>query len=182
MRLIIAYVINMDNRHCKGSTVNAKLKYIKKKWGLLGMEEAMKFAGLSKAPKNGEWVPIRKEHLVMEWVVKNRGRKYIRDMGKHTSTNLGIFGLIFSFVSMEKLLERGRLNYKALFDFGDVVTENLGERKAKVTIKDYGTKDYMGDIWEGAIEGLMALAKVSGTVTRTDADGPADLAYILSWQ
>jgi len=172
----------MNNRHCKGSTINGKLKYIKKKWGLLGMEEAMKFAGFSAAPRDGEWVPSRKDHLVMEWVIKNKGRKYIYDMGKYTAMNLGIFSFIFSFVGVEKLFERGKLNYKTLYDFGDVVIENLGERKAKVTFKDYGTEDYLGDIWEGSLEGLMALVKASGTVTRTDADGPADWAYILRWQ
>ena len=171
----------MDNRKCKGAVINGQLKYIKKKWGHQGQTEAMRFAGLSRAPKDGAWVPISKNHLLYEWLIKNKGRKQVYEAARYTAMDLGIFSFIFSFVGMEKLLEKARLNYETLFDFGGVVIEKLEERKAKVTMKEIGTENFLCDVWEGAIRGLMDITKSGGTINRTKADGPADCAYIVSW-
>ena len=171
----------MDNRKCKGAVINGQLKYIMKKWGHQGQMEAMKFAGLAKSPRDGEWVPISKNHLLYEWLIKNKGRKQAYEAGRYTAMDLGIFSFIFSFVGMEKLLEKARLNYKTLFDFGDIVIEKLDDRKAKVTMKEVGTEKFLCDVWEGAIRGLMDITKSGGTINRTTPDGPADCTYIVRW-
>ena len=171
----------MDNRKCKGAVINGQLKYIKKKWGQQGQSEAMKFAGITKAPRDGAWVPIRKNHLLYEWLIRNKGRKQVSEAARYTAMDLGIFSFIFSFVGMQKLLEKAKLNYKTLFDYGDIIIEKLDERKVKIIMKDVGTEDFLCDVWEGAIRGLMDITKSGGTINRATPDGPEDCAYIVRW-
>ncbi len=171
----------MDNRKCKGAVINGQLKYIRKKWGQDGLKDAMNFAGLSRAPRDGEWIPISKNHLLYEWLIKNKGRKQVYEAARHTAMDLGIFSFIFSFVGIEKLLEKARLNYKTLFNFGDIIIEKLDERKVKVVMKGVGTEKFLCDVWEGAIRGLMDVTKSGGTISKTTADAPEDCAYILRW-
>ncbi len=172
----------MDNRKCKGAVINGQLKYIKKKWGQQGLKEAMSFAGFSRAPRDGEWIPISKNHLLYEWLIKNKGRKQVYEAARYTAMDLGIFSFIFSFVGMEKLLEKARLNYKTLFNYGDIVIEKLGERKVKITMKEVGTEKFICDIWEGAIRGLMDVTKSGGTINRTTPDESIDCVYIVRWE
>ena len=172
----------MDQRKCKGAVINGQLKYIKKKWGDEGLKNAMGFAGIQRTPRDGEWLPINSNHLLYEWIIKNKGRKQVYEAARQTAMDLGIFSFIFSFVGIEKLLEKARLNYKTLFNYGDIIIEKLGERKAKVVMKGIGSENFLCDVWEGAIRGLMDVTKSGGVLSKTTADGPEDCAYILRWE
>lgn len=171
----------MDDRKCKGAVINGHLKYIKKKWGQQAVDEALKFAGFSRLPRDGEWVPVDKNHQIHRWLIKNKGRKAPYDAARYAAKDLGIFSFIFSFIGLEKLIEKARLNYRTLFNYGDIVIEKLEEKKIKVIMKDVGTEPFICDVWEGTITGLLDATKSGGTIMRTNSERPADCVYIIRW-
>ena len=168
----------MESRKCKGAVINGQLKYIKKKWGQLGMKDAMAFAGLSKAPMDGEWVPISRRDRIYEWLIKNKGKERVYECGQSTAMDLGIFSLLFAFVGLEKLLKRAKMSYNTLYNFGDVIIEKTADGKIEVTLKDVGTEDFHCDEWEGAISGLMKLTKSRGKLAKKSSK-PGNCAYII---
>lgn len=171
----------MDGRKCKGAAINGLLKYIKKKWGEQGLRDAMKVAGIARTPRDGEWMPVEKRNALYEWLIKNKGQKQVYEAARHAARDLGIFSFLFSFVGVEKLLEKARLNYSTLYNYGEVVIEKQEERKVRVVMKGVGTEKYLCDLWEGAIQGLMDITKSGATLRKTAADAPDDCAYIIRW-
>ena len=82
----------MAQKHAKGAVLNGYLKFIKKKWGTNGLNEAMKYAEIEKMPLDSEWLPVIKFDLVMEWIVKNKRIDMVKEAGRYSARDLGIFG------------------------------------------------------------------------------------------
>ena len=79
----------MDDKRIKGAAIIGLLNVIKKKWGKIGVEEAMKYAELENTPKNGDWVPLTKMYRLLEWVDKNKGENYIFEIGRKMPRVMG---------------------------------------------------------------------------------------------
>ena len=172
----------MTENLAKGAVINGFLKFVKKKWGQIGLNDAMKYAGVSMMPKDGEWVPAVKFDMVLEWIAKNKGMDNVKGAGKNSAKDLGIFGYIFgAVIGTEKILKRMKHTYPSIFNYGEVVLE-FGDNNAVVTIKGAAISEYDCPAWEGALTGFMEIARCHGHVKVLEPDSPKDCKYILEWK
>ncbi len=167
----------------KGSVVNAFARFIKRKWGVYGYDEAMKFAGMKELPKDGDWVPIAQAYRFVEWVRDNHGERYIVEMGRTMPSVMGgelkfVFASILRF---EKLLKKVQKDIPAMMFKGAVVTVDVHEGKeATVSLKGVRAIPEACLLWKGALEGLMHRTHKRGDVREVEA--PEDTcSYRLSW-
>ncbi len=166
----------------KGAVVNGYLKFVKKKWGVVGLQEAAKYAGIDENPRDGEWVPATTATKVLEWIRDNKGMKYVEDAGRYASTDLGVFTyIVASFMSIEKFIRRAQETYRTLFNYGEFVIEPT-DTGAAITIKDARYPEPSCNAWKGALEGIMQVTRTKGEVRMIDADSPEDCKYEMIWK
>ena len=166
----------------KGAVVNGYLKFVKKKWGLAGVQEAARYAGITENPKDGEWVPATTATKVLEWIRDNKGIKYGEDAGRYASTDLGVFTyIVASFMSFEKFIKRAQETYKTLFNYGEFIID-LHPNDAVIVIKNARNPEPSCVAWKGAIEGIMKITRTNGTVEPVKPDDPEDCKYVLKWE
>ncbi len=171
----------MSEKMAKGAVLNGYLKFIKKKWGLAGLQEAAKYAGIEENPKDGEWIPAEMSTSVLMWIKEKKGEKYVIEAGKYASTDLGVFTyIVASFMSVEKFIRRARDTYKTLFNYGEFIIEE-GDKKATITIKNAREPEPSCLAWEGALLGILEITKTKGKVTPIEPDSEEDCKYVVEW-
>ncbi len=165
----------------KGAVLNGYLKFIKKKWGIDGLQAAAKYAGIEENPKDGEWIPAEMATSALTWIMENKGEKYVVEAGRYATTDLGVFTyIVASFMSVEKFIKRARDTYKTLFNYGDFVIEE-GNNKAIITIKNAKHPEPSCLAWEGALQGILEITKNRGKVTPVEPDNEEDCKYVVEW-
>jgi len=171
----------MEERKAKGAVVNGYLKFVKRKWGVQGMQGAMEYGGMKTSPKDGEWFSMEKTDKVLDWIAKNKGMEYVKEAGKYTAKDLGVFHyLIASIVGVERLLKKAEQTYGTVFNFGNLRIKIDG-KTAVVSMKGVRITDYSCIAWEGALLGIMEVTKSHGIVKPLKADGPNDCKFFMKW-
>ncbi len=171
----------MEERKAKGAIVNGYFKLIKRRWGIQGVTEAMKYANIGTQPKDGEWFSMEKTDRVLEWIAKNKGTDYVREAGKYTAKDLGIFRyLIASIVGIERFLKKAEETYETMFNFGKIKIK-IDEKTAVVELKGVRVTEYSCIAWEGALLGIMEVTKSHGAVTPLEPGGPEDCRFFMKW-
>ena len=170
--------VGMDERKVKGSVPNGYLNFIKRKWGISGLEEAMKYARISERPEDGQWYSMSKTDVILEWIARKKGMEYVKEAGRYAAKDLGIFRYLFaSIIGLKALLKRSASNYHTLFNFGDMVFERT-EGGYMITIKGARITEYSCPAWEGAIKGLMEISGSKGDLEPVDSS-PEDCTFII---
>ncbi len=170
----------MTEEMSKGAVPNGYMKFIKRKWGVSGLEEAMKYAGIEKRPKDSEWFPMRKSDMLLEWIYRNKGEKQVIEAGRFAAKDLGIFGYLFSSIlGLDRLLERSRETYPRMFNYGRMIYEKDGNR-AIVIMKGVKLSEYTCLAWEGGIKGLMEITKSTANLRRIEVESDRDCKYSIN--
>ncbi len=171
-----------EKKMVKGALVNGYLKYVKKKWGVAGLEEVKRSAGIARDIKDGEWVPVETAVAVLEWLLSTKGERHVVDAGRHAAKDLGIFKyIIASFMSIERFIKRAQSTYDTLFNYGAIIIKDT-ERGAMVVLKDSRDTDSSCMAWEGALKGIMEVTRTRGTVTPMEPDAPEDCKFEMVWK
>ncbi len=165
----------------KGAVVNSYLKFIKRKWGVHGVQEAMRYAGIAGHVRDSEWFPMEKTDRVLEWIAKNKGMEYVVEAGRYAPKNMGVFTSFFAAViGIEKMLRRAEDTYRTVFNFGEIHI-TIGKNRAVVVIRGARLTDYSCPAWKGALEGIMEVTRTMGTVKSVEPDSPDDCKFVLEW-
>ncbi len=169
----------MDERKLKGSVPKGYLNYIKRKWGITGEQDAMKYAGIQEIPKDADWFPVEKSDRLLEWIAKNKGGEKVVEAGKYVAKDLGVFKYLFaSLIGMESVLKRYSTNYRAIFNFGEMMMEKR-DGGYWVLLKGARVTEYSCPAWNGALEGFMEITKTKGVLESLES-GPEDCEFIIS--
>ena len=171
----------MDEKKAKGVVANGYLKFIKRKWGIEGLNQAMQHAGIKEAPKDGEWFSMLKTERLLEWIDRNKGMKYVIEAGRYTAKDMGIFRYMFaSIIGIERLLRRAQNTYSTIFNYGRIEME-MASKKAKITFRDAKVTEYSCMAWKGALHGLMEVTRSHGSVKHLEPENPEDCAFEMQW-
>ena len=171
-----------DKKMVKGAVMNGYLRFVKRKWGIEGVKEALKYVGMDVNPKDGEWIPAEMATSVLMWIKENKGEKYVVEAGRYASTDLGVFTyIVASLMSVEKFIRRARDTYKTLFNYGEFIIEE-GDNKATITIKNAKHPEPSCLAWEGALQGILEVTKTKGKVTPVEPDNEEDCKYEMVWE
>jgi hypothetical protein len=173
--------MDKDGKKAKGVVLNGYLKFIKRKWGFQGMEDAMKYAGIEDMPYDSQWLPVEVFDRVLEWVKVNKGIGMVTEAARYSAKDLGVFVHLFtSVMSIESLLKRTKETYPTMFNYGDIDI-NIKDRKAEVVLKDVVTTGCECQAWKGGLIGLLELSRNKGTVVELPSENPLDCRYEIDW-
>ena len=171
----------MDEKRAKGVVANGYMKFIKRKWGIEGLNQAMEYAGIKRELRDGEWFSMTKTDKLLEWIGRKKGMEYVIEAGRYTAKDMGIFRYMFaSIMGMERVLRRAQDAYGTIFNFGKIDIEMNG-KKAKITFRDARLTEYSCMAWEGALQGLMEVTRSHGSVKPLEPQNPEDCAFEMQW-
>ena len=174
----------MSDRIIRGNVINRYLSFIKKTWGKDGEEQARKESGITDINitdsnfYNNE-IMVR----ILSWISTNHGMDRVRQAGKYTAQNLGLFAYMVRFLSMETMLNKAEERFKELYKFGSIDIE-VSDNKAIANMKDVSEIEENCQGWIGVLEAMLDLTKTKGTVTHTQCQmkGEDHCEYIVEWQ
>ncbi len=171
-----------DKKMVKGAVMNGYLRFVKRKWGIEGVKEALKYVGMDVNPKDGEWIPAEATTGVLEWIKENKGEEYVEYAGRYASTDLGVFTqMIAAFINIEKFMKRASATYKTLFNYGEFLIDS-NEHGAVVTIKDAKEPEPSCLAWKGALEGILIITHTKGTIEPLEPEDPKDCRFLMTWK
>ncbi len=175
---------HMDERLVKGAIVNGYLAFIKEKWGVLGLNSAMKYADIEKQPKDGEWISLSKTYMILEWIEKNHGREHVVEAGKWMIRGMGgDFRFLFaSVMGFERMLEKVKNNISSLLFKGNGVEINKEGNEATIRLKGFKIGEMSCLSWKGALMGVMEVTKTKGEVKVLDSGNDEDCLIKAKWE
>jgi hypothetical protein len=173
----------MDERKVKGAVANGYLKFIKRKWGVQGMKNAMEYAGMKQEPKDGEWVSLKSTYALLEWIEKEHGKEYIVEAGKGMMKGMGgDFKFMFAVViGFERVLDKVKKEISTLLFKGSGVEINKEGKSATIRLKGFKMGDVSCMAWKGALMGVMDVTKTKGTVEVLDSGNDEDCLIKAMW-
>ncbi len=173
----------MSERKIRGNVINRYLGFIKKTWGKDGEEQARKESGIvdiniSDSNFYSNEIMVR----ILQWISANHGMERVKQAGKYTTKNLGLFAYMVRFVSMDTMLHKAEERFKELYKFGKIDIE-ISENKAIAKMKDVSEVEENCQGWIGVLEAMLELTKTKGTVTQTkcQVSGDDHCEYIVEW-
>jgi len=175
----------MVQREIKGGAVKGLLNTIKIKWGVQGLESAMQYSGIRAMPKNSEWLPLKQMYMLLEWIDKEYGERYIISVGRSMPKNMaGELRFMFSsFMSFERMLKHIQKEIsKMLFKENGVIIKKLNDREVLVILKDVKIYEKSCLLWKGALLGVMDASKTRGKVDVIESESVTDCSFRVTWQ
>ena len=165
----------MSERKIRGRVINGYLDFVKRTWGQDGYEECRKAVGIGDAAKieDGEFYPNNAMLTIIKWIAENHGKERVKQAGKHTVKNLGLFAYLVRFMTMETMLNKAVERYREMYQFGSV----------DIKMKENGATAIMRDVtdikencigWTGAFEAMLELTKTKGSVREVKCQNEGD--------
>ncbi|MCK4756989.1 MAG: hypothetical protein KAS67_00900 [Thermoplasmata archaeon] len=174
----------MDERLIRGHVINRYLSFIKNTWGKDGMEQAIEECGISEI-KVDDSIFYSNEIMerILKWISTNHGMDRVKQAGKYTAKNLGLFAYMVRFMSMEAMLHKAEERYRELYKFGDIDIE-IHDKKAIARMRDVSGIEENCQGWLGVLEAMLEMTKSKGTVAQIECqvNGDASCIYVVEWQ
>ncbi|NPA75148.1 MAG: DUF2378 family protein [Euryarchaeota archaeon] len=157
----------------RGAVVKGYLAFIKRKWGIQGLEDAKSEVGLTGEISEGNWYPIETACALVDWVGKHHGERYIVEMGREMPKNIGgelkfVFAALIGFDRLLKRLQRDIPSM--MFKGAEVVVTRNGKKNVDIELKHVRVSDNSCLLWKGALEGMLAATRTKGSVKQLPTD------------
>ncbi len=174
----------MAKREIRGHVINRYLAFIRKTWGNDGEAQAIRESGLTEIKiHDSKFYDNEIMERILRWISVNHGMERVRQAGKFTVKNLGLFSYMVRFMSMEAMLNRAEERFRELYKFGELDIE-VNDKKAIIRMRDVSGIEENCQGWMGVLDAMMELTKTKGTVTHTEcqAKDAGQCIYIIEWQ
>ena len=174
----------MVKREIRGHVINRYLAFIRKTWGNDGEKQAMVDCGLAEINiDDSKFYDNQIMERILKWIHTNHGMDRVRQAGKFTVKNLGLFAYMVRFMSMEAMLNRAEERFRELYRFGELDIE-VHEDKAIIRMRDVSAIEENCQGWMGVLDAMMELTKTKGTITHTECQvkDAGQCIYIIEWQ
>lgn len=172
-----------EEKLMRGSAINGYLKFVKKKWGVAGLNECLASAGLDAMLKEGGYYSREVRLSILNWIAEERGMEFIKEAGKHTVLNLGLLSWLMRFANPPTVAERMKENYPEIYKYGRVEVDTSQEGRLFVKFYDLLTTKIEETAWVGVGEGFLEGTKTKGTieVTSSQADGAEYTEFLVEY-
>ena len=176
----------MTEKHTRGSVIRGYVDYVRKTWGEAGVKElclALNFDLGSIEDK--QWYDEKLSADILDWIKDNKGLKFVELCGKHTIQHPGtLLAFLLKFMSVKSILKRAGPTFKEGFDYGEVDVEMLDDNRAVVYMKNVSVDENSCLAWLGALEGLLEMTGVKGTVKeiKCQRTGAQYCEFLMEWK
>ncbi|MDG6220210.1 MAG: hypothetical protein QCI38_02015 [Candidatus Thermoplasmatota archaeon] len=153
----------MDKK-CRGSVMNAYLKFIKHKWGKESLEKALADMGLEDFFKDGLYYDNEVRENILRWISREKGMEHVEEGGKFVVQNLGIISWLVRFANVRTILEKFPKNYSEVYNFGRLEAD-FG-KEGELSVRLYGVNDIEEscNAWLGVCKGTLEMTRTPGEV------------------
>lgn len=172
----------MSKKNSRGSIFLSYFKFIKYKWGVSGLETAVKDLGFGPEDfKESGWYDMDLNDRTVGWISENKGEKYLEELGEYIVRDLGLLSYIVRFMNIESFLKKFRKNYYELFDYGSIEFSVEGP-DITIRIKDNSVSTYSCPVWLGSCRGMLKATNTQGEAKKTHCQikGHTHCQYVIT--
>ena len=169
------------DRQVRGTVINAYLGFVKKKWGIEGLEKCMKDLGIEESVKDGHYYIDQVRENILRWISREKGSEYLEEAGSFVVENLGILSWIVRFASPKTIVEKFPKSYSEVYTFGRIEIDHSDEKNIIARLYDVCQIEETCEVWKGVCKGVLKITKSKGTVTKTRCQlkGDAFCEYVV---
>lgn len=174
----------MSEDTLRGSVIIGYLNFVKKTWGVQGLNECIQATGADPAKvKEGGWYDFKSSNNILKWINDVKGPEYVVMAGNYLIKNLGMLAYVLRFVNIKTILKRAPEGYSDAFRYGRIRID-IKEKSAKAVMTDVAVDEFACPAWTGALRGMLELTKTKGTVKKTQCqrDGATHCEYEIEWE
>ncbi len=171
-------------RKVRGDVLKSYFKYIKKTWGIVGVNDCAEYTGIDpKDLKEGNWYPIEMDTKIMTWVEEHKGEDYLERVGNGTIKDLGLLSYIVRMIDVKTVINKVPTNYNQAYNFGEVEVD-IGDDEAKIYMTNCMVDHTTCKGWTGAAKGILEMTNTKGVVKKTkcQAHGDDKCVWHLEWE
>jgi hypothetical protein len=170
-------------RMTRGAVILGYARYIKKKWGKDGIEACQKAIGMpgARIAEDG-WYPEAINLKLLHWIADTHGREQVFKAAAFTINGNGLVAFAARIAGIEKVLERGKEDFRRNFNFGDLKVE-IAAKSATLTMTDVANDELDCYSWQGALQGIIDMCKLKGKVEHPTCSyrGGKSCVYEMTW-
>jgi len=164
----------MEERHVRGDIMRTYFDYVKKKWGVAGLDESLKATGLDpKSFKPADWVSTDMSMRYFSWIIENKGEEHSEAMGNFAVKNLGFLKYMVRFVELRAMLRKAQKLFDHGFDYGNVEMED-NDSHIIIHFTDAFFDKRLCPTWIGTFRGMLELTRTAGKVSKVSCQGDGD--------
>lgn len=167
----------------RGDVFKGYFKFVKKKWGAIGLEQCRKDCGLDFEIDPKKYYDDDLIINLLKWIKERKGDEGIIEVGKFLMTNLGIVAWMARFTSPDKAIKKFANNVGEIFSKGRVEPDFVGPKECRARFYDIYKAPERCLVWKGLIEGMLQITKSTGTVEEVKCVGKGHeyCEYHIKW-
>ncbi len=150
----------------RGRLINSYLQFIKRRWGLRGVETCKKELGIFGKIKSGHFYPISVQEDILGWVREKKGDNYVIYAGRYTISKIT---WLRDSIDLNKLIHKMVDMYHELYDHGDI-EYHADDEGIMLAINGICGCKTCQLLWTGFCQELLRKSNSSGKVILEDHD------------
>ncbi len=172
----------MSGKHVRGSVLRGYLKFIKRFWDDVDIEEILGEIDYDEISEI-EWYDVSILERIHRYVADRKDIKYIKIMGNYIVKDLGVLSYLVRFSDIKFLLKKAPKSYAQAYDFGEVDVE-WTDQGALIKMTDTSFDEYACRGWLGAFEGMLEITHTIGTVEEIECqrEGSPQCIFEIKWK
>jgi hypothetical protein len=168
------------DKKVKGNVMIGYRKFVKKKWGLDGLDKAFKDKRVDLSDiQDKKWYHYRISVDLLDWIGDNYGIDYCRQAGYSVIVDAGVITWAARVMGIKRVLDRGVEEFRNSLNYGEILIKQK-ENEAKITLKDVITGETDKMAWLGVFQGILKITKKDGDVKVSG--GGDNTTYKLKWK
>ncbi len=158
--------MDQNTREILGSIINGYLQFIKRKWGLSGLNSCKDDININGEIKDGFFYPVKVKDDILEWISVKKGEKNIVYAGRYIISN---FEWIKEYSELNNMLEKLVEVYHDMYDHGSFRFYRSKEG-FRLTLNNICSNDLCSQEWLGICEGLLLASDTEGSVRKVESE------------
>jgi hypothetical protein len=175
-----------EDRKIKGRVINTYLKFIKSKWGQVGLTSCQNDTEIDLKNINDEmWYPNTHSEKLQKWISDKHGLKYCKMLGFEVATETGVISYFAWMAGIKKVLSMATNEFKRNLTHGKItVNIDVDSKTAEISLKDVNRFEAQCATWVGIFEGVLHITKNQGKVTKLTCElkGEQECLYQMTWE
>ena len=175
----VAHMDDQDKK-VKGTVMIGYRNFVKKKWGIDGLDKAFKERRIDLTDLQDErWYHYQISVDLLDWIEENHGIDYCRQAGLSVIADAGVITWAARVLGIKRVLERGKDEFLNSLNYGEIEIKQR-EKSADITLKDVLTGESDKAAWVGVFQGILKITKKKGDVKVKG--GGDNTTFTLTWE
>ncbi len=170
--------MSLRKKEIRGILLNGLLRFVKRKWGIQGLEECKKKNEIGGEIQDGLFYPISVSFDILEWIYTKKGENKVIEAGRYLVNDMGYISWLIDPEGGEETLVQFEDVQNEMFNFNPIsIIHN--ENKVRFELESFYDTELFYLFTQGIIEGLLERIELEGEMAKRMCDTSKESAQYL---